>query len=79
MRYVLAAAAALAVGGFFVSGSPASAQTASPPYVAGGPMQVGGWCMKDTDDRGDSSFGYFEPCSGQALASAPRYKRHKRR
>jgi hypothetical protein len=77
MRTILIATAALAVGGFFAS-SPASAQQGSPPYVAGGPQQVAGWCLVDTDDRGDSSYGYYQPCGGGALASEPRRSRRHR-
>ena len=31
-------------------------------YDAGGPNRVGNMCKVDTDDRGDSSFGYYAPC-----------------
>ncbi len=71
MRHVLIAAAALAVAGFAAS-NVAKAQT----YQAGGPMQVGSMCKVVTDDRGDQSFGYYQACGGQALASAPRRKKH---
>jgi hypothetical protein len=71
MRHVLIAAAALAVGGF-VAATSANAQTL---YVAGGPNKVGNMCKVVTDDRGDQSFGYYEPCGQQAVASAPRGKK----
>ncbi len=77
MRHVLIAIAAFAASGFIVS-SPARAQQASPTFVAGGPQQVAGWCRVGTDDRGDDSFGYYQACGGQALASAPRRSRRHR-
>ena len=77
MRHMLIAAAALAVGGFMAS-NPASAQQGSPVYVAGGPEQIASWCKVSTDARGDDSFGYYQPCGGQALASAPRRSRKHR-
>ena len=70
MRHILIAAAALAVSGF-VASTVAKAQT----YQAGGPMQVGSMCKVGTDDRGDDSYGYYQPCGQQAVASAPRRKR----
>ncbi len=76
MRHILIAASALAVAGIFTS-APASAQQAgAPTYFAGGPMQIGSWCKVATDQiRGDDSYGFYQPCGGQALASAPRRKR----
>ena len=71
MRHVLIAAAALALGGFVASTS-ANAQMA---YVAGGPNKVGNMCKVGTDTRGDDSYGYYEPCAQQAVASAPRRSR----
>jgi hypothetical protein len=71
MRHVLFAAAALAVCGFAAS----TAANAQVVYQAGGPTKIGNMCQVITDDRGDQSFGYYEPCGGQAVASAPRRQR----
>ncbi|HZD89364.1 MAG TPA: hypothetical protein VE224_04655 [Pseudolabrys sp.] len=74
MRHVLIAAAALAVCGF-VASSAAQAQVA---YQAGGPMKVGSMCKVGTDDRGDDSYGYYQPCGYQSVAEAPVKRRHRR-
>ncbi len=77
MRHILIAAAALAACGF-VASTPANAQSA-PLYVAGGPVQIAGWCLTNTSaDRGDDNYGYYAPCGRQALAEAPRWRRHHR-
>jgi len=77
MRHILIAAAALAACGFFAS-TPANAEGA-PPYQAGGPTQIAGWCLVNTSaDRGDDSYGYSAPCGPQAMAEAPRWHRHHR-
>jgi hypothetical protein len=71
MRHVLIAAAALAVCGFVAS----TAANAQVIYQAGGPLKIGNMCKVATDQRGDDSYGYYEPCGEQAVASAPRRKR----
>lgn len=69
MRHMLIAAAALAACGFVVSTS-ANAQ-GEPPYVAGGPVHIAGWCLVNTSaERGDDNFGYYQPCGQQARAQA---------
>jgi hypothetical protein len=74
MRHVLIAAAALAAGGLLMSNA-ALAQQGAPPYVAGGPVKVGSWCLMKTDSLGNDAFGYYAPCGQQAVASAPRRTR----
>ena len=63
---------------WFLCFQPGGAQQASPPYVAGGAQQIAGWCKVGTDDRGDDSYGYYQACGGQALASALRRSRRAR-
>lgn len=78
MRHILIAAAALAACGFIAS-SPARAQQGSPPYAAGGPDRIAGWCKVSTDDNTEvDNYGYMVPCGGQAMAQAPRRARKHR-
>jgi len=70
MRHVLIAAAALAACGFIASTS-ANAENA-PPYEAGGPAQIAGWCLVSTDADHFDGYGYYTSCPDQARARAPR-------
>jgi hypothetical protein len=70
MRYVLTAAAALAVGGFF-----ASTASAEPMFYPGGPVQNGGMCQVYTG--GDQYYGYLAPCPTQPVQVHKRSKKMK--
>jgi hypothetical protein len=74
MRHILIAAAALAACGSVASTS-AIAQ-GEPPYEAGGPLQIAGWCLVDTSADLGSTYGYYQPCGQQARAQAW-HRRHR--
>jgi hypothetical protein len=58
MRYILVAAAAIAVSGFVALTS----VRAEPVFQSGGPIKVGEWCKVSTDTSGMDAFGYMKPC-----------------
>jgi hypothetical protein len=79
MRHFLIAAAALSIGGLMATS--AFAQTYVPGsgayaasdmlFTPGGPNKLGNMCRVITDDFGNDTFGYWEPCPQQAQAQAP--------
>ncbi len=73
MRHILIVGAAFAAFGFITFTS-ANAQNA-PVYEAGGPVQVGGWCLVDTSADLGGTYGYYQPCGTTARAEAPRHRR----
>lgn len=71
MRYVLMAAAALAVSGF-IALTPARAQM----HEVGGPIQSGNMCWISMDGIG-GVFGYWKECPGPAKAAKKMKKKKK--
>lgn len=59
MRYVITAAAALAVSGLLAT----TAARAEPLFEAGGPVKIGNLCSVSTDNDNNGAYGYMEPCA----------------
>jgi hypothetical protein len=73
MRHILAAVAAIAVGGVLATTS----ARAEPVYEPGGPVQVGGYCIKVTDASGFGLAGYYAPCPTPEMHIMKRHRKMK--
>lgn len=64
--------AALAVGGFVISG-PALARQGPPNYQPGGLRQMAGWCKAVSSSYFNSQvYGFYKPCPEASSAKAAR-------
>ncbi len=80
MRHNLIAAA-FAAAALLASGPALANLGPQPQFQAGGPARVDGWCKVVTDHGvghyGMDNFGYYAPCSRQAMTYAPRAQRYR--
>ena len=74
MRYVVIAAAALAVSGLLT----VTSSQAEPRYVPGGPAKLGNVCQASAGGEWDHEYGYITPCPKAKKVAAKAKKKSKK-